>query len=617
MYLFKNIFINARKKILKNFTKPHFFIFELTVINLPLALFLKIFGKVYIMKYSGLCSFFLKNSLLPSIQDFADQDQWNRAKENTHTLMRRNLIELSKFAPYLKTGTIPVDTLNIFLQQVAINLESTIFFHTLIKNYHTTKSFYLPTQFHIFIKQNIPLLHKEIYPEIIIPLSHIFAYLDSQFNSFHSTIKTTAKLFRPHANKRFKKYKYLCSFCTLSDISLNEKGAGFDWLTNKNITPASETLYIFQTKLPEKIKKTLENRNLHVTSITELYFQLPLIDKIKIVSKCLQMLLLNVISCSYKMELTTEFTKEFLIWDKIFKILNPTHLVYSFSNGWPEPPLVLASNFNKISSHIWFYSAGEFSYSMHQKKFNDIAIRYSVFSSSELWVWNDWVKSLLERRLLFPKDACKIQVIGPILNDDWSKLFKNREKSSNTKPVIAIYDLTPMKTRMRLNYSCGPFCNKHVHDSFYEGVRQVIQEFPQVDFLIKTKRKFNPQIYNGSYFLSKIQEDNYPNVTFLASEDSPYESISRADLVISSPFTSPTFIALAIGKPAFYFNPTSDHFYTANNYFDLISINGVNDLKKAIELLISKKLIVRSEQLEVNLIDIVTKIKNRLSAVEN
>ncbi len=236
---------------------------------------------------------------------------------------------------------------------------------------------------------------------------------------------------------------------------------------------------------------------------------------------------------------------------------------------------------------MWFYSAGEFLYSQKDKNFQDLSVRYCIFESDELWVWSQQVKDIFSKRLLLKEDAHKIFISGPILNGNWNQLSQQKDKTSPF--TLCIFDLTPMNARRRLTYGEGPFCNAELQEKLYQAVFKLHEEFPKIDIQIKTKRKQNPLLYDISPSLMKLAELKLPRIHFLDAHSDPYQAIAAADLVISTPYTSPTMLALAFGRKAIYYDPIQLCQYSFQNIFQKITVQSQAELIQLVQNMMNKK----------------------------
>jgi polysaccharide biosynthesis PFTS motif protein len=263
------------------------------------------------------------------------------------------------------------------------------------------------------------------------------------------------------------------------------------------------------------------------------------------------------------------------LWLAIFKNIKPAYFCYSFSAGWPEPYEVAVANALGIKTINWFYGTSEFGYTKTLATFNDCNVRFAVRAAQELWVWNPLIKDLIEKRSFLPSQS-HIEVVGPILNGNWNLI--NETSAKNQSFTIAVFDITPMKPRMRLQHGEGPYCDAEMQDRIYQTVFKIHQLFPSVRLLIKTKRANNPQMFESQPTLTKLLSSNLDRIEFLTPNSDPYLAIQEADLVISTPYTSPSMLALSMGRKGLFYDPTRTANYTFKNAFKNLTVSCEEDL---------------------------------------
>ncbi|MDH4468317.1 MAG: hypothetical protein QE271_09675, partial [Bacteriovoracaceae bacterium] len=174
------------------------------------------------------------------------------------------------------------------------------------------------------------------------------------------------------------------------------------------------------------------------------------------------------------------------------------------------------------------------------------------------------------KRALTNDQKNKIIVIGPILNGKFINFPKNKVKTEHL--TIAMFDLTPMKVRIRTNFGEGPFCSIEQQTNFYQAALSLFENFPDIRIIMKTKRSENHQIFDYVDSYKKFIKIKSSRIIFDRANGNPYQTLSKANLVISVPFTSPTMLALSFGIPAVYYDPINLCTNTFQNVFQDITI---------------------------------------------
>jgi polysaccharide biosynthesis PFTS motif protein len=543
-----------------------YFFYELHILTLPLALLLLLRGRVFVFRYRGFCKIFLKKDWFESIGDFKNVDQWQQKREDVHRVIKKYFAGHSDLLGE-----------RLFIQQLCIDYEAYVFFITLINNHSGPKTI-IDTFFRSFIKNN--------HSDLLTPLEQNVAViktavLDSFFSSFvkiYEILKLFYRLFSKTTKATLLNthYKYICTGISAAEYYEKHYDLDFSWLVTNEVLDGQDVLYILDARPSEKSAKRLHSLGVHFVTKDEVLGALPWQRKILIACSLLRFVGLSFFSRNYRNQYHLNSELHSGVWTEILKPFAPSFFLYSFSQGWPETYAAISCRELGIKTAMWLYSAGEFLYATHLKTFSDLSIRFSIFQADELWVWNEAVKDLFISRLLHAPDATKIHVVGPVLNADWAPLKRPRQAS---RPfTVSVFDLTPMKEKMRLNFAEGPFCNKELQELFYQGIRLAHALLPDVYFIIKTKRHFDPDMYDEVPSLKYFLDTKLERIEFLEANVSPYFAIAESDLAISTPLTSPSMLALAFGKPGVYFDPLGLCNYSFKNIFTPLTLKNDDEL---------------------------------------
>lgn len=555
--------------------KKSFFFYELHLLNLPYALLLKCFGDVYVYKYQGKCQYFLKNNFFPSINDFSDVDQWVKQKKVASGKLKENFLLIQKQDSILKVKNLKLNLEKIQIQKFCIEYEQYVLFTTLIGN-HVGEKHLIDYFFRSFLKKNYPelLIHEE---ELNVLSSFFMDNVHYAFNSLKEISKIIFRLFLSKKASNLKhSYKYICSGISSSEFPENDNELNFSWLVTNNILNSNDVLYILNSPPSKRTENFLASKNIQFVTKSSLFAAIPFLIKTSITWDIFKNTTSYLFRLNFKNKIILHSFIDTRSWLEVFTKLAPKYYINSFSVGWPETFETLLCGPMKIKSILWFYSAGEFLYSTSNSSFNDQGTRFCINESSEIWVWNNLVKKLFEERSLNNNHSSNIEVIGPILNGDWGVF--NKQKNKQEALTISVFDLTPMKARMRLNYGEGPFCNTELQEKFYQGILKIYQTFPDIKIVIKTKRHHDPLVYDLVPTLKMLIESKLERIIFLPANSNPYQAIADSDLVISVPYTSPTMMALSFGIAGIYYDPIGLCNYTFQDAFKHLTIKNEIEL---------------------------------------
>lgn len=577
--------------------KRSFLLSHLHIFNLPFVFILKFFGNVYVFKYKGFCQIFLKSDLFPSVQDFKDVDEWRDSREYAFLRLKNvfKFIDSNKFKGNIEGLKYSCD--KIFLQHFFKDYEQYIFLVRLALDLDQN-AVILGSAFGEYLKKTYPSLIEK-HQRLDFP----FNFLDASYQIFENKInllKIAVKLFTIKNEKfKFKKFKFIFTGISAVEYPATDTSLNFAWPVVNGIVKAEDSLFVLDLEPNDKVKKYLDEKKIQYVTKNKLINSLPFFEKLNV-------LISPVLKSNFQY---TSYVQN-RIWYSLFKKLNPSHFVLSFSSGWPELHEVSIANALGIKTINWFYGTSEFGYTQNQSNFKDKSVRFCVRECNELWIWNSLLKDLIEERSFIPSDN-KIHVIGPILNGDWSVLKESA--ASKKKFKIAFFDITPMNARRRLQYGEGPYCNFQMQNEIYQSVFKLLAAFPDIEILIKTKRAENPDIFESLPALVKLQESQDKRIQFLPPNANPYLAIKDADLVISTPYTSPSILALILGKKGLFYDPIGIAKHTYKEAFKNLTIYSDESLLEVISKFMKSELdikalydqkhfsIINVEQMEKNL----------------
>lgn len=607
-------------RTMKSLNKRSFFFYELHFFNLPLAFILQLVGDVFVFKYRGACQRFLNRGPFHSIQDFTDVDQWVQAKQYAYEKIRN-----SALIQFLGDQNVKSDSVALkrrFIQQLCIDYEAYFLFCTLVHNYVGPK-YVVNFTFREFLWKNHPhILHVSEVQARTIHYAH-FSRFYLLFDWLYEVLKTVYRILK-YAHWKFdfnRKFQYLYTGISPIEYPQGPCGLDFTWLTINKIVESEDILYILDAIPSSVTRDYLKTRHINFVLKNDLLASLPIRVKANILIYLLTQFFKILLHVDYKNVFQAKTLLQSFIWEEILKQQRPSFFIYSFSAGWPEIPATLACQRTQVKSIVWFYSSGEFLYSEAWKEFKDLSVRYCIFNADEMWVWNSAVKKLFSQRLLVPSDISKIQVVGPILTGDWSRLKNVTLKGKMDAFTISVFDLSPMKVNVRLNYGEGPFCNQTLQEEFFKGILTLYKKFPEIEFIIKTKRDYDPAVYDLVSTLEYLLKSKLPRIRFSNSHMNIYDVIAESDLIISTPFTSPTVLAAALGKQALYYDPIHLCNFSFQQVFELMTIKSEKSLIEYVQTLLeggSASADFSSKMIEkINWREVEQNLKRRLTKVEN
>jgi polysaccharide biosynthesis PFTS motif protein len=558
-----------------------FYVPQLHILNLPLIFLLRFLGPVVIFKYRGICRRFLNSSrFFNRIDDFQNVDQWRNARAQALEQLKANFQFTEQLSFRDLISNEKIDSSRVFLQSFAKDYEQTVFLLELAKA--SPRPCIVGTSFLSYLKA----LHPRLYPDIPV-LGLPFTWLDGLYEFSLNQLaaaKILVKIFYPQAQRfDFKKFKYIFTGISAVEYPTTQLSLNFAWPVFNQVTTANETLFILDVEPDQRSRSILNEKSVQFVTRRSLMASLSTSVKLKIS--------LDIIKRSLCFERFYRRNFKFICylqnraWLAIFKELKAQYFIYSFSAGWPELPETCIANSLGIKTINWFYGTSEFGYTTDLTPFRDQSVRFCVREASQLWVWNHLNKDLIESRSFFPSLG-RIEVVGPLLNGNWNALSNTEKAQENTFKIVA-FDITPMRAHMRLQYGEGPYCNADLQEQIYQALWKIHQTFPNVTVAIKTKRTDNPEVFYPQPALQKLREAVSDRIQFIPPSDDPYLAIKDADLVISTPYTSPSILAITLGQRGIFYDPLGIAKHTYKEAFRGLTLYSEKDLLAHIESLIA------------------------------
>jgi polysaccharide biosynthesis PFTS motif protein len=234
-------------------------------------------------------------------------------------------------------------------------------------------------------------------------------------------------------------------------------------------------------------------------------------------------------------------------------------------------PLVFKSNL-KAGRVMYWYSNN----SMQITKQKSVNLDYSYLSQSvisEHFVWTStWGKFLEERNT-----NAVITVIGPILFKNLSKYGKSEKINRSQTKKLLIFDVTPKKNAGEDSIYSEKEMTQFVSD--IAGTTTAV--YSNALIKLKPKRKYTS---DDSIAYCDFLEANSSSIQILKWDSDIGNEISKSDLVICVPYSSPALIAKHLGIPTIFYTPSLD-FKLDPIHEDILVVQGSTELRRFLEKL--------------------------------
>lgn len=232
-------------------------------------------------------------------------------------------------------------------------------------------------------------------------------------------------------------------------------------------------------------------------------------------------------------------------------------------------PLVFKSKL-KANRVMYWYSNN----SIQILKQTNLNLDYSYLAQpaiSEHFVWTStWGKFLEE----YNKNAV-ITVVGPILFKNLSKYVKIEKRTHSETKEILIFDVTP-KTNAGAD---SIYSEKEMTQFVSDIVVATNISYPNALIKLKPKRRYTS---DDSISYRDFLETLSPRIQILKWDTEIGNEISKSDLVICVPYSSPALIAKYLGIPIIFYTPSLE-FKLDLMHEDILVVQGSTELRRFLQ----------------------------------
>ncbi len=264
---------------------------------------------------------------------------------------------------------------------------------------------------------------------------------------------------------------------------------------------------------------------------------------------------------------------EELLKSSIIKISNKNSVAskYFFNNSYPAYRPIWTYEAELLKSQIYFY--------FYSTNNNFIQTKFSYEKYPSWWINMSWPNYLVwtyNQKKFIEKctiDFKNISVIGPILNNSFSKIHVNEGRK-----IISIFDVQPFrKSLFRDTIHLNDFYQPPISNIF---ISDIVNSNLNANYSIYLKQKrdiknlVNPVYKNYLKFLLKKKIINIYNY-----DVSILSIIKASELIICMPYTSVAYIANHLKKKSIYYDPSGEVIYDDISSNGIPLISGVDNLR--------------------------------------
>lgn len=532
------------------------FIFsEIHSLNLPLAILLSFFGKVFYFKGSWEL---LERSNF-HIMFFDSQNDFLELREMALNKLR----ESTKVCDLTDSGNEFNDNTNA--QKIANVFEMAFFYNEFCKRMHGKTYFFHGLTFE-WLQD-----YFDFQDNKLTFLSHMNTLLDLMRNMFYNLAKPNFYLIKvlmsffkkapsqlpPTTNKLFTSLSYL-------DIADAFDQQDFSFFIDDRILKSTEVAFILDQKLTLSQQEWLETKNVNVIYSSEIQCYCSLKEKLRAIATILKCILNNFhrLHCSLS-NIALDTSIKSAVWDSFFRSYSFETLFYTNSIMKSEHAFVPAANSNQIKTVAINYSNSEYLFSNPpMKDFKDLSPAGSILNSKEVWSWDKNLEYFFKQRSLEGLKAPRYKEIGPFMFSSGRYLEESPEevrkkfgiKTNLKNPIFVSYFDRPV-SRMSVHFEYMHFISisQAEVDETLKTLIEIANEHPRVIILFKPKKDSYMRSYVKSEYFEKFI--SLENIHIFKPNINQYVPLVCSDIVVSLPFSSSVDAACKIGKVGVHFDP--------------------------------------------------------------
>ncbi len=295
--------------------------------------------------------------------------------------------------------------------------------------------------------------------------------------------------------------------------------------------------------------------------------------------KTMVLFLIQVVRCP----VFSAYHRDFA-YHALFKYISDKNLIdhYIIGNGQSdvqELPMANLPNKTFKLNMIWYSTNTQLFVSNVYDNFSDSDPIFNQLFADNSYVWNEDQQEWLKRSTQIQN----YKLVGPI---HFRVRKKSYERPNPSSYFISVFDVIPHKNELIYKDTSISIYNYYTLENcknFLNDILKVAEESSlKVTIGLKSKRDFSPR-HDMAYhdFISELETSG--RIKVIPHDEDIYEVVSRSNLVISIPFSSPTFVAEYLNVPGIFYDPTGIIACNFNFKGDVSFITGVDNLREVFE----------------------------------
>lgn len=380
------------------------------------------------------------------------------------------------------------------------------------------------------------------------------------------------------SNKNKKSFAYGITIVGQRQLKGTQRGPGFI-IDNKKISKHEVAFFTSMSLSSEqKMKLTQLSADVFTLPQPKRFFSNPCEWRrlFLLVLKC------NFLNNSEELHAASITFFNYFRWKRILETVEIKHFITHCDFGIDHIGRNLALNQAGVKTYYFTDSMNFMNNFMTDEA--ECAMRHPFWTYLYYDHFVTWDAFLAEYFKSHPGTFKKNHIVGCL----WSRHIQEKIMAREQMPlpeikdgfgfVLAVFDST---------YSRSGITSYIEGITFASHILQLTEEYPDIYVFLKEKKDRNAHklmdIANGHILLklyNKMAE--HPRITIYSNQFDASDMISVSDMVISFPFTSTTFEALSVNRPAIWHDPMGYYRDTPYGKIDGVTTHGYEDLRKMV-----------------------------------
>ncbi len=430
--------------------------------------------------------------------------------------------------------------------------------------------------------QNLLVSSKQQYSKIDRIAIHKFSYLICVVHSLCCSIvvlmllllQILASIFSLCLNKNLKKVKkdYIYGVSIIGDRQLRSNKKAADYFVDEEEIHAKEVVFLPLVSLNSKQKlKLMQLRGdvFYPPSIKRNFTNFLLWSRLLRLSLSMKSMI-NIDAVKVACVALAEYFR----WEKTLRLISIKHFVTHCDFSISHIARNIALEQEKITTWYFIDSMNSGNFSSDIEATGELHPFWTYLAYDNLVSWDNFISTYYSKH---KNNFGNIHIVGCL----WADHIRRKKERIDNKLIVAAFDST---------YTCNSFTAYKEGMAYAQHLLMLVKDLPYIVLYMKEKKPddynyhFNLDSVNGPRLIS-FYKDMYkhPRVKKNTIKTDVSEILSLADIVISFPFTSTTFEALAANKPAIWHDPNGLYRNTVYAKVPGVVTHNYEELKNRVE----------------------------------